>query len=74
MDSTSEMLITHNNPGNAGYCETCGKPTYFYEQKLPSDWTEYIGEEIEDCIESLSDDDMFSEAAVGEREDGLPFR
>lgn len=73
-DSTNEMLITHNNPGNARYCETCGKPTYFYEQKLLSPWTEYIGEEAQCCMEPLSDDDMFTEVAAGEGEDGLPFR
>ena len=25
-----EYVVQHDNPGNARFCETCGKPTYFF--------------------------------------------
>ena len=30
-DDSAEYYEVHNNPGNARFCETCGKPTLFYE-------------------------------------------
>ncbi len=31
----------HCNPSNARYCETCGRPTFFYEQKILCDYAKF---------------------------------
>lgn len=30
----------HNNPGNARFCETCGQPTYFFNEGFLKPWEE----------------------------------
>ncbi|WP_461206106.1 ImmA/IrrE family metallo-endopeptidase [Clostridium sp. DL1XJH146] len=42
--------IYHNNPGDARFCETCGKPTYFFKVGFLKTW-EDEKEEIEEMIE-----------------------
>lgn len=36
----------HNNPGNARFCEICGKPTLFFQQGFLKDWEEVQAEFI----------------------------
>lgn len=31
-------LMTHDNPGNARFCETCGKPTSFLKENILEPW------------------------------------
>ncbi|MCR4437317.1 MAG: hypothetical protein QHH10_14380 [Peptococcaceae bacterium] len=45
--------VYHYNPGNARYCETCGKPTYFLTKGLLEPWDKakekMLCEEIEEA-------------------------
>lgn len=34
-----KIFTKHINPGNARYCEICGKPTYFYKKGILKDYT-----------------------------------
>lgn len=52
----TEDIIRHKNPSNARYCETCGRPTEFYNRKLIQDY-EQENMEIENSNEPFSDDD-----------------
>ena len=33
-----EYVVQHDNPGNARFCETCGKPTYFFTNGFLDAW------------------------------------
>jgi ribosomal protein S27E len=43
----------HNNPGNARYCETCGEPTYFFNEGFLKPWEEEKAE-----LEEFNDMDL----------------
>jgi len=44
-----EEVITHANPGNARYCETCGMETRFLKEGILRPWQE--------VVDSFTDDD-----------------
>ncbi|MDJ0304747.1 hypothetical protein [Dehalobacter sp.] len=37
-DDRDQYLIQHNCPGNARFCESCGKPTYFLTENYLKPW------------------------------------
>jgi len=59
-------------PGNARYCETCGKPTYFYQEKCLTDWTEVSQCDLKDCTD-IEDDAPAIITADASSEDNYPF-
>ena len=40
-----DEVITHNCPGNARYCETCGRPTEFLTKGILLPW-ENVGKKV----------------------------
>lgn len=37
-DYGHEEVVQHRNPGDARFCETCGKPTEFYKEQILQPW------------------------------------
>ncbi len=45
----------HYNPSNARYCETCGRPTFFYTQKILCDYKDFKPDEAPDDEDGSED-------------------
>lgn len=69
-----QLYIMHENPGNARFCQQCGKPANFAKQKLLLPWEEardkiqkaHSMDAFDDCF---FDDAAFQAAAVEDDED-----
>jgi hypothetical protein len=49
----------HINPGNARFCEECGKPTYFNSEKFLEPW-EKVKYSLNNNLTPNTDDDSFA--------------
>ena len=67
----------HNNPGNARFCETCGKPTSFFTLKYLKPFNEFQGDSVERFLSQATTSVTNGDAAVttipAVEEDELPF-
>ncbi len=48
----------HPNPSNARYCETCGRPTLFFNEKILCDYMEFRPTPLEERVEYPSFNDF----------------
>lgn len=52
-------FVSHDNPSNARFCETCGKPTAFFNEEILKPWEIAKQElETEDEVAVSLDDDL----------------
>lgn len=74
-----QMCNIHENPGNARFCEFCGKPTYFATENFLTNW-----QEAKNTIENNTtpdtydanfnfEDSDFEVAATTDDDDNIPF-
>lgn len=66
----------HNNPGNARFCETCGKPTSFFKLKYLKPFTEFQSNSVDRFLSQATSSVANSDAAITItkiEEDELPF-
>jgi hypothetical protein len=57
--SSREWYNRHLNPGNARFCEHCGKPTYFNSEDFLEPW-EKVKYSLNNNLTPKTDDDRFS--------------
>lgn len=76
-DDRDQYLIQHNNPGNARFCESCGKPTYFLKENFLKTWDKVqITEDGEDFLsldEVAATSDEFEISNSATNDGDLPF-
>ncbi|WIF95096.1 hypothetical protein [Caminicella sporogenes] len=74
-DYRQEWSWEHKNPGNARFCEICGKPTYFGMEKLLLDWEDVKVNSEEDAFPDFNefDGDIFDETAAVDEDEEIPF-
>lgn len=76
-DYNQEWCWEHENPGNARFCEKCGKPTYFSIEKFLLDWKEAKAKLEEGFYPDSMDEEESFQVAPAEiaatEEDDLPF-
>ena len=67
----------HNNPGNARFCETCGKPTSFFKLKYLKPFNEFQSDSVSRFLEQDTSSATNSIAVTTNtpalEEDELPF-
>lgn len=66
-DSYNNCFDQHNNPGNARFCEICGKPTLFFKQGFLKKWEEAQFHLMEE--QNNNDNDL----GTGEDVPDIPF-
>lgn len=66
-DSYNDYLVQHDNPGNARFCETCGKPTLFFKEGFLKDWEQVQAE----CIPEQNTNDANFD--IPEEDPDIPF-
>ena len=61
----------HPNPSNARFCETCGRPTYFFSSKILCDYTKFQPDdsEIEEEI-GFRDNPVYQEITAAPESEG----
>ena len=62
----------HRNPSNARFCETCGRPTFFLDQKILCAYTDFKPEDVEDTDDDgwLYQNNVYGEIAAAPESEG----
>lgn len=63
----------HANPSNARFCETCGRPTFFFKQKILCAYTDFKQDDEEDPEEDdgwLYHNDVYEEISAAPESEG----
>lgn len=61
----------HYNPSNARFCETCGRPTFFFTEKILCGYKDFKPEDTEVDDDSwLQNNDLYAEIAAAPESEG----
>ena len=66
-------LTYHKNPGNARFCEFCGRPTYFFSEKVLRPFSEVLADSSDKYLLQNPNAVYEDETPLDDNNESLPF-